>query len=217
MGHHALLQGIFWTQELNPHLLCLLHWQASSLPLVPPGKPPEFQTNTANCLLGISNTWMSQWASQTQNISTGALDSTPSPHSNHPFPLFEVPPTSKLSKNWEVLPGLGLQSLHYGMVRRPYRPPLWEESSGPKGHACTESMSPTSRPFPGSPRLQNFLSKQCRASFPGPPSWEQSDILHPSVGSSRPKRGAGTISGGVDRAWLMGWVSTNLGVKALAA
>ena len=22
-----------------PHLLCLLHWQASSLPLVPPGKP----------------------------------------------------------------------------------------------------------------------------------------------------------------------------------
>ena len=27
------------TQGLNPHLLCLLHWQAGSLPLVPPGKP----------------------------------------------------------------------------------------------------------------------------------------------------------------------------------
>ena len=34
-----LFQGIFPTQGLNPHLLCLLHWQAGSLPLVPPGKP----------------------------------------------------------------------------------------------------------------------------------------------------------------------------------
>ena len=36
---HALLQGIFkrsTLQELNPHLL---HWQAGSLPLVPPVEP----------------------------------------------------------------------------------------------------------------------------------------------------------------------------------
>ena len=33
------LQGIFPTQGFNPHLLCLLHWQAGSLPLAPPGKP----------------------------------------------------------------------------------------------------------------------------------------------------------------------------------
>ena len=39
MGCHALLQGIFTTQGLNPHLLCLLHWQAGSLSLAPPGKP----------------------------------------------------------------------------------------------------------------------------------------------------------------------------------
>ena len=32
-------QGIFATQGLNPSLLHLLHWQASSLPLVPPVKP----------------------------------------------------------------------------------------------------------------------------------------------------------------------------------
>ena len=32
---HALLQGIFPTQELNLSLLGLLHWQASSLPLAP--------------------------------------------------------------------------------------------------------------------------------------------------------------------------------------
>ena len=36
MGCHALLQGIIPTQGLNPHLL---HWQADSLPLAPPGKP----------------------------------------------------------------------------------------------------------------------------------------------------------------------------------
>ena len=28
-------------QGLNPSLLCLLHWQAGSLLLVPPGKPQE--------------------------------------------------------------------------------------------------------------------------------------------------------------------------------
>ena len=39
VGCHALLQGIFPTQESNPYFFCLLHWQASSLPLVPPGKP----------------------------------------------------------------------------------------------------------------------------------------------------------------------------------
>ena len=36
VGCHFLLQGIFLTQGSNPHLLhllCLLHWQADSLPL----------------------------------------------------------------------------------------------------------------------------------------------------------------------------------------
>ena len=43
MGCHALLQGIFLIQGSpqgsNSSLLNLLHWQADSLPLVPPGKP----------------------------------------------------------------------------------------------------------------------------------------------------------------------------------
>ena len=39
VGCHALLQGISLTQGLNLCLLCLLHWQVNSLPLVPPGKP----------------------------------------------------------------------------------------------------------------------------------------------------------------------------------
>ena len=38
VGHHAHLQGIFQTQGSNLYLLCLLHWQAGSLALTPPGK-----------------------------------------------------------------------------------------------------------------------------------------------------------------------------------
>ena len=36
VGFHALLQGIFLTQGLN---LCLMHWQAGSLPLAPSEQP----------------------------------------------------------------------------------------------------------------------------------------------------------------------------------
>ena len=39
VGCHALLQQIFLTQELNPHVLHLLHWQVGSLPRASPGKP----------------------------------------------------------------------------------------------------------------------------------------------------------------------------------
>ena len=39
VGCHALLQGIFLIQGSNLCLLCLLHWQAGSLSLAPPGKP----------------------------------------------------------------------------------------------------------------------------------------------------------------------------------
>ena len=36
-GFHALIEEIFLTQGSNPLLLCILHWQADSLPLVTPG------------------------------------------------------------------------------------------------------------------------------------------------------------------------------------
>ena len=39
VGCHALLQGIFPTQGLNPSVLCIMHWQACFLSLAPPGKP----------------------------------------------------------------------------------------------------------------------------------------------------------------------------------
>ena len=38
VGCHALLLGIFPTQEPNPYLLSFLHCQVGSLPLAPPGK-----------------------------------------------------------------------------------------------------------------------------------------------------------------------------------
>ena len=39
LGYRALLQGIFPIRGSNPCLRHLLHWQAGSLPLAPPGKP----------------------------------------------------------------------------------------------------------------------------------------------------------------------------------
>ena len=41
VGCHALLQGILLTRGSNPRLLCLLHWQSGSLPLVPHEKYPK--------------------------------------------------------------------------------------------------------------------------------------------------------------------------------
>ena len=46
VGCHFLLQGIFLTQRSNPHLLHFLHWQAGSLPLLPPGKSLLLHTHT---------------------------------------------------------------------------------------------------------------------------------------------------------------------------
>ena len=40
MDCHFLLQETFPTQESNPNLLRLLHWQGHSLPRLPPGKSP---------------------------------------------------------------------------------------------------------------------------------------------------------------------------------
>ena len=40
VGYHFLLQGIFLIHGSNPCLLCLLHWQADSLPLSHWRSPP---------------------------------------------------------------------------------------------------------------------------------------------------------------------------------
>ena len=50
VGFHSFLQGIILTQGLNPHLLHLLQWEASSLSLVSPGKPLVFTPWTRSWL-----------------------------------------------------------------------------------------------------------------------------------------------------------------------
>ena len=56
---HALLQGIFPTQGLNLHLLCLLHWQVGSLPLAPPGKPSmrASEVKSLSCVQLFATPW----------------------------------------------------------------------------------------------------------------------------------------------------------------
>ena len=53
MGCHFLLHGIILTQESSLHLLCLLHWQVDSLPLVPPWSPI---CGSCSCCL-LSQVW----------------------------------------------------------------------------------------------------------------------------------------------------------------
>ena len=51
---HAFLQGVFLTQGLNPHVLCLSHSEADSLPLASPGKLSILK-NKAQKLSNIGN------------------------------------------------------------------------------------------------------------------------------------------------------------------
>ena len=39
VGYHALLWGSPQPRDRTPVSLCLLYWQAGSVPLAPPGKP----------------------------------------------------------------------------------------------------------------------------------------------------------------------------------
>ena len=48
VGCHFLLQGIFQTQGLNPHLL---HWQADSLPLSHMGSPSPTANTCGNIVV----------------------------------------------------------------------------------------------------------------------------------------------------------------------
>ena len=51
MGCYFLLQRIFLTQELNPGLLRLLHWQVNSLPLCHLGNPISYSSLSNNIWL----------------------------------------------------------------------------------------------------------------------------------------------------------------------
>ena len=65
VGCHFLLQGISPTQGSNPHLWYLLHWQVGSLPLVPPGKPPQTRMVSSK----TQHVWFPCWDSLWPSIS----------------------------------------------------------------------------------------------------------------------------------------------------
>ena len=77
------LQGIFPNQGLNPHLLCLLHWEVGSLPLAPLGQP-QWWIHVINTAKSESERWSvvsdslwphglySPWNSPGQNTGVGS-------------------------------------------------------------------------------------------------------------------------------------------------
>ena len=81
VGCHALLL-IFPTQGSNPHLL---HWQADSLPLVPPGEP----------MCSWISVWTRVWTYPMTDI-TVLPDNHDHPHS----PLYTFLPVTKYPQIW---------------------------------------------------------------------------------------------------------------------
>ena len=67
------------TQGSNPHLLHLLHWQAGSLPLAPPGKPCPYSVAFSRMLYKWNHTECSLWslASFTAAAAAKSLQSCP--------------------------------------------------------------------------------------------------------------------------------------------
>ena len=64
------------SQPANPCLLCLLHWQAGSLPLVPPGKPQPGLLHCRQILHGMSHQGRPLMTSvQFSSVAQSCLDS----------------------------------------------------------------------------------------------------------------------------------------------
>ena len=84
MRCHFFLQGIFSTQGLNPRLLHVLHWQADSLPLAPPGKPETGLPVSKLFIIPLTFIYINSHPSNRTELSLGpgrgrGVPSTPSP------------------------------------------------------------------------------------------------------------------------------------------
>ena len=76
-------QGIFQIEGLNPSLLCLLHWQLDSLPLVLLGKPCNFTNEMTNpCLCPNTASENQPTCSEIQSFSEPSFHSNPSGYLN---------------------------------------------------------------------------------------------------------------------------------------
>ena len=60
-GCWTLLQGILLTPGLNLRLLCLLHWQADSLPPSHLGRPGKPLLSLVHIQLYLLSTWLVLW------------------------------------------------------------------------------------------------------------------------------------------------------------
>ena len=104
VGCHAFVSGIFLTQEANPHLLCLLHWQKGSLQLATPGKPVLVSNLLFVLLLPDFGV---QFSSVAQSCQT-SLRPHESQHARPPYPL----PTPRIYSNSVHRVGDAIQPSH---------------------------------------------------------------------------------------------------------
>ena len=136
LGCYFLLQGIFPTQGSNQHLLCLLHWQADSLPSRPPGKPSwEYSLSERKIIIGTSegekraqcregeiqetgkgrnsqdnsySTWGQSWAKQVEpRMRTNGW------RLQQPWPVENLPPWSILETQCSCFKQLPLLNLNH--------------------------------------------------------------------------------------------------------
>ena len=112
MGCRALLQGIFFTQGPNPHLLLFLYWQAASLPLTPPGKPISVYTyvyiRASLVAQEVKNLPVMQ---ETQFRSLGQEDPLEKRMGTHSsVPAWRIPWTEELSSLSNIYRSLSMRS-----------------------------------------------------------------------------------------------------------
>ena len=133
VGCDALLQGIFLTQGSSLCLLCLLHWQAGSLPLALPGKP--FLVTPLHLFLSLNRsqlTMILQWfrlcfSQLTVRATWLGIASVPFPQSAPSAQ--EVPAVDAPSADPNIEEG----------ERSPGRKEMWERFEGRERHTvCSE-------------------------------------------------------------------------------
>ena len=119
MPFSRALQGIFPNQGLNPCLLCLLHWQAGSLPLVPTGKTQwdvtqllkRMEHNYSYCLpLGLVHLQEPLFKQHLLGLSHGFPGPPPQEASRHPASNSDLSPPAAVPHHvppWAL--GLPLQ------------------------------------------------------------------------------------------------------------
>ena len=107
----ALLQGIFPTQESNPGLLHLLHWQAGSLPLAPHGKPQFSSVQSLSHVRFFTTPWITARQAYLSITISRSSDSRPSSQWCHPAISSWVVPFSSCPQSLPALESFPMSQL----------------------------------------------------------------------------------------------------------